>query len=215
MFESEKELLGTVLIDIHHIGSTAIPGLAAKPKIDIIAVTQNRNKAVRELENIGYVYKGEWNVPLKCGFTKRGKIDVNLHVFLDPDHPEIELNLRFRNYLLNHPDVCDEYAAIKMEILKDKSSQKKINGFPLYTIRKREFIDKVIKSTGYDGLRVLKSITEKEKRLSEQFVLYRGTDLIGYASVFNGKVAEYYAPDEESSEYLMSVLRRWILAALD
>jgi GrpB-like predicted nucleotidyltransferase (UPF0157 family) len=210
IFEAEKKLLEPILIEIHHIGSTSVPGFAAKPKIDIIAVAKNRNKAIDNLEKSGYLYKGEWNIPLQCGFTKRGNTDVNLHLFFEVDHPEIELNLKFRDYLRSHDEIRDEYAAIKREILKDENSQQKINGFPLYTIRKREFIDRVIKSMGYNRLRVLKSITKKEKRFSEQFVLYRGADIIGYASVSNGEICEYHAPDEESLEYLLAVMKEWI-----
>jgi GrpB-like predicted nucleotidyltransferase (UPF0157 family) len=211
IFDSEKKLLETVLTEIHHIGSTSVPGLSAKPKIDIIAVANELNRSITDLEKVGYEYKGEWNIPLQGGFAKRGDIDVNLHVFFEPDHPEIELNLRFRDYLKAHPDVRDEYAALKHEILKDESSQKEKSGeFPLYTIRKRDFIDGIIRAMGYDRLRVLKSITAKEKRISEDFVLYRGVDIIGYASVFNGAITKYQAPDEESTEYLLEVMKKWM-----
>ncbi|MDR1234107.1 MAG: GrpB family protein [Holosporales bacterium] len=213
MFEAERKMLEPVLTEIYHIGSTSVPGLPSKPKIDIIAVAKDLNEAMVELENIGYSYKGEWNIPLQAGFIKRANIDVNLHVFFDSNHPEIELNLRFRDYLSIHPEVCDQYAAIKKEILQDESSQEKINGFPLYTIRKRDFIDGIIKTIGYNRLRVLKSITDKERDFIknyqdeyEYFILYKGADIIGYASVFNESMFEYYTPDEESLEYLLDVM---------
>jgi GrpB-like predicted nucleotidyltransferase (UPF0157 family) len=210
MFEIEKKLLETILIEIHHIGSTSVPGLDAKPKIDIIAIAKDRIKAVDKLEKLGYLYKGGWNIPLQCGFTKKAPFAVNLHLFFELDHPEIELNLKFRDYLRNHDEIRDKYAAIKREILKDEISQEKVNAFPLYTIRKRDFIDNVIRDMGYNRLRVLKSITEKEKMVSDQFVLYRGVEIIGHASVLNGEICEYHAPDDESFEYLTRVLRKWI-----
>ena len=64
-----KVFLGSNLIDIHHVGSTSVPGLVAKEKIDIIAVVKNGADTVDLLESAGYVYKGEWNIPLKYGFT--------------------------------------------------------------------------------------------------------------------------------------------------
>ncbi|MDR1596007.1 MAG: GrpB family protein [Puniceicoccales bacterium] len=216
-FETEKKLLESILVHIHHIGSTSVPGLSAKPKIDIIAVAKDRNKAMADLENVGYLYRGEWNIPLQGGFVKRENTNVNLHVFFDPDHPEIELNLKFRDYLRTHHSARDEYAAIKREILEDESSQEKINGFPLYTIRKRDFIESVIKAIGYNRLRILKCISEKESNFiknfqndHEYFILYRGVDIIGYVSTFNGAICESHAPDEESSEYLLGIMRKWI-----
>jgi GrpB-like predicted nucleotidyltransferase (UPF0157 family) len=216
IFETEKEIisaaLGDNLVAIHHIGSTAVPGLAAKPKIDIVAIAKNREKAIIDLEKAGYVHKGEWNIPLKCGFTKRDATNVNLHVFFDENHPEVELNLKFRDYLRDHPDVRDEYAAIKVKILEDEDAHQKSerSPLPIYTIRKRKFIDNIIKSTGFNRLRVLKCTTEDEwnaarnfrkkyfDRLAitdsipenfddsnhEHFVLYRGVEIIGYADIF-------------------------------
>jgi GrpB-like predicted nucleotidyltransferase (UPF0157 family) len=215
MFEAEKEIISAALGDnyvaIHHIGSTAVPGLAAKPKIDIIAVAKERKKTIIDLEKARYVHKGEWNIPLKCGFTKRGTSNVNLHVFFDENHPEIELNLKFRDYLRNHPDVCDEYAALKTKILESEDAHQKSarSPLPIYTVRKRSFIDNIIKSTRFNRLRVLKCATENEwdaakkfrkkyfDRITvpdsisgnfddpnhEHFVLYRGVEIIGYADI--------------------------------
>jgi GrpB-like predicted nucleotidyltransferase (UPF0157 family) len=95
-----------------HVGSTSVSGLAAKPKIDIVAVAKDRKRAIIDSEKVGYAHRGEWNIPLKCGFTKRGATSVNLHLFFDEDHPGVELNLKFRDYLRAHSDVCAQYAAI-------------------------------------------------------------------------------------------------------
>jgi GrpB-like predicted nucleotidyltransferase (UPF0157 family) len=166
MFPAEETIIRTALRDnciaVHHIGSTSVPGLSAKPKIDIIAVAKDRKRAIADLEKAGYSHKGEWNIPLKCGFTKRGNTNVNLHLFFDENHPEVELNLKFRDYLRTHPDVCDEYASLKAKILQDESSQEKIDNFPVYTLRKRSFIDNIIKNIGFNRLRVLKCATEDE-----------------------------------------------------
>ncbi|MDR3155741.1 MAG: GrpB family protein [Holosporaceae bacterium] len=221
-FEVEKEIISAVLGDncvaIHHSGSTAVPGLAAKPKIDIVAVAKDREKAIIGLEKAGYIHKGEWNIPLKCGFTKRGAVNVNLHMFFDENHPEVELNLKFRDYLRSHPDARDEYAALKTKILESEDAHQKSerSPLPIYTIRKRSFIDNIIKSTGFNRLRVLKCATEEEwdaakkfrkkyfDRITvpesipgnfddtnhEHFVLYRGVEIIGYADIFIASESE-------------------------
>jgi GrpB-like predicted nucleotidyltransferase (UPF0157 family) len=245
MFESEKAIiqaaLGDNLVSIHHIGSTAVPGLAAKPKIDIIAVANDRKRAITDLEKAGYQYKGEWNIPLKCGFTKRASADVNLHLFFDENHSEIELNLQFRNYLRTHSDVRDEYAAIKKQILQDEFSQQRIGklSFPVYTIKKSAFINKVIKNIGFDRLRILKCLTENEQnavkrfrknhfdRLGnsdplngnlddknhEHFILYRGVEIIGYVDIhiLSEKEAEMCLfKAQKDYQYFNNVIKEWM-----
>ena len=145
MFEAEaikiKEALGQNCVAVHHIGSTSVPGLAAKPKIDITMVIKpftplewSVNAMTNILESLGYTYKGEWNVPFKYGFTKRGDINVNLHVH-EEGHPEIEVLLLFRDYLRKNDKERDEYAALKDEILKDPLSSTKT--YKTYAISKK------------------------------------------------------------------------------
>lgn len=194
-----RKALGKLCIAVYHVGSTSVPGLAAKPKIDILAVAKDRDASLKALEKAGYSYRGEWNIPLKCGLVKRGNPDVNLHLYFDHNHPEVELNLKFRDYLRTHPDVRDQYAQIKMDILRDSSSNTKAaNGFPLYTLRKAPFIKSVLNKIGYNRLRVLKAVTEEEwqaiaqfrktskrpeTKNHEHFLLYQGTNIIGYADI--------------------------------
>lgn len=246
MFEAEKKLIQSALGDnciaIHHIGSTSVLGLAAKPKIDIIALAKDREKAIKSLGKVGYTHAGEWNIPLKCGFTKRNGTSVNLHMFFEENHPEIELNLRFRDYLRTNPDVRDEYAALKLSILGDETAHQRVGklSFPVYTLKKSAFISKIIKNIGFNRLRVLKCITENEweavksfrrdyfHRLGigdpirenledgnhEHFLLYRGTEIIGYADIriFSKKAAmlcvfEIHSKNE--SLWFIALIKKW------
>ena len=81
-----KEVLGSLCLEIHHVGSTAVPGLCAKPKIDIIAVFSTLSFEHTLLESHGYQYAGGFNIPLRKSFTRRvsrgALFDVNLHVFI-------------------------------------------------------------------------------------------------------------------------------------
>lgn len=215
MFEAEKTIIVSALGEdcfcIHHIGSTSVPGLAAKPKIDIIAAAKDRERAIAALEKVGYRYRGEWGIPLQAGFAKRkadgNPIDVNLHMFFDANHPEIELNLLFRDCLQKNPAVRDEYAHIKQDILADASSKVVVKNsadgiFPEYTLRKAPFINEVLRKTGYDRLRALKANTKehweviqklqkqarkkdnwKQNSRAEYFVFYKGVDVIGCAEI--------------------------------
>ncbi|MBL8676023.1 MAG: GrpB family protein, partial [Alphaproteobacteria bacterium] len=69
-----KQALGDACIAIHHVGSTAVPGLCAKPKIDIIAVVKEGVVSISLLKKIGYEYKGEFNIPFHFGFSKRSAL---------------------------------------------------------------------------------------------------------------------------------------------
>lgn len=161
LFEIEaaaiRQVLGENAIAIHHIGSTSVPGLLAKPKIDIIAEVKNGSQSITPLEKTGFSYKGEWNIPFKYGFTKRGNTNVNLHVF-EEGHPEIELNLVFRDHLRANPQALKEYAELKKNLLSIASSFQKQERhlFSGYNLGKDAFIRKVLKVAEFDRLRFLK-----------------------------------------------------------
>jgi GrpB-like predicted nucleotidyltransferase (UPF0157 family) len=206
-----KDAIGNNLTEIHHIGSTAVPGLASKPKIDIIAVMSSPKLSISELESIGYVYKGEWNIPGKYGFTKRGMLDINLHVY-KPNHPEIEVNLLFRDYLRQNSGARNEYAALKYKLVKDERSHIRKEGefFYGYTVGKGGFIRSTLKKRGFNKPRILKATDKEEwvilKKLRTAYfkdkgfktdpyqhtftdknhahlVLYQGVDIVGCAHV--------------------------------
>jgi GrpB-like predicted nucleotidyltransferase (UPF0157 family)/GNAT superfamily N-acetyltransferase len=214
LFEAQatsiKATLMSLCLAIHHVGSTAIPGLAAKPKIDILLVIQDPVAVRERLEGIGFQYRGEYNIPFHYGYSKRGDADVNLHAY-EEGHPEIELNLTFRNYLRTHDHVRDAYAALKYELLRDASShEKKDSPFSNYTLRKGDFIRQVLKAAGFNQLRMLKCNDATEWSAAKHFrqtyffdkvpmedpytwtfhhpdhvhfVLYQGVEVIGYAHI--------------------------------
>lgn len=167
--ERIQKALGGNSLAIHHIGSTSVPGLAAKPKIDIIAVVDDPLSARGPLETIGIQYRGEYNIPLHYGFSKRGEIDLNLHVY-EAFHPEIELNLMFRDYLRNHPNRRDDYAQLKKELIQDESSLNKENSlFTNYTLRKGDFIRSVLREAGFNRVRMLKCSDATEWAAAKHF----------------------------------------------
>ncbi|WP_339040762.1 GrpB family protein [Candidatus Lariskella endosymbiont of Hedychridium roseum] len=93
---------------LHHVGSTSVPGLAAKPKIDIMAVVLDLFFKESQLEAIGYRYRGGFNIPLRRYFTIRAEErSINLHVFEEND-PEIELNILFRDHLCRSSSAIEE-----------------------------------------------------------------------------------------------------------
>lgn len=156
VFEREacslKAIMGENGVAIHHVGSTAIPGLLAKPIIDILMVVKKANGVVHTLENLGYTYKGELNIPFRQYFTKTSNpVKFHLHVY-EEGHPEIQLNLLFRDYLRHSPIACQEYAILKTELLENEQSHKKNNSrFTGYTLGKASFINRILEQAGFDA----------------------------------------------------------------
>ncbi len=214
MFEEEetyiRQVLGDNDIDVHHIGSTSVPGLAAKPIIDIIVVVKDPKDSITALESIGYTYKGEQHIPFRFYFNKTGAVKFHLHVYED-GNPEIELNLTFTNHLRNNPDVCAEYAALKALLLTKKESfQKDPSRFSGYTLGKNDFIRGVLQKAGFSRTRLMHCLHDYEWETAKafrqryffdkipvadpytwtfnhpdhvHFVFSRGVDIVGYAHI--------------------------------
>lgn len=160
--EKIKKLLGENCINIYHVGSTAVPGLIAKPRIDIIVEVQSPKKTIDLLKELEYEYKGEYNIPFKFGFAKRGPIEFNLQVYPE-NHPEVELNLTFRDWIKTHPEELNAYGKLKEELLADPNNHQKQNAlFPLYSLKKGLFIHEVLQRAGYARARMVAPSTESE-----------------------------------------------------
>jgi GrpB-like predicted nucleotidyltransferase (UPF0157 family) len=115
-----RSVLGSELVCVHHIGSTSVPGLAAKPIIDLLPVAQDIRGIDRFtglMEQSGYRAWGEYGIPGRRYFTRdRDECRThNLHVFQQGD-PQVERHLAFCAYLRSHEKVRDEYAALKREV---------------------------------------------------------------------------------------------------
>lgn len=107
-------VLGPVLIAVHHIGSTAVPGLAAKPVIDLMPLVADFSGLERrrgDFESLGYQWRGEFGIPGRryCTLSDAaGTRLVNAHFFLAGAH-EAERHPAFRDYLRAHPDAARAY----------------------------------------------------------------------------------------------------------
>ncbi len=122
-FETEAKVIqnqiGGIINAIHHIGSTSVPNLMAKPIIDIIldvddlkALDQQTNK----LEQLGYEAMGEYGIVGRRYFRKGGDHRTHhIHAFQSGD-PNIMRHLAFRDYLIQHPSIAKAYEALKLEV---------------------------------------------------------------------------------------------------
>lgn len=115
--QNVKAVLGPNLLSAHHIGSTAVPGLAAKPIIDILLVVQSLDTldACNDtMLRLGYIAKGENGISGRRYFQRlEGEQHLfHIHAFA-VGHPEIARHLNFRDYLIAHPQTAQDYQDLK------------------------------------------------------------------------------------------------------
>jgi GrpB-like predicted nucleotidyltransferase (UPF0157 family) len=140
------------LVDVIHIGSTSVEGLIAKPIIDIIVIVKDPYIIDQPLTDLGYRYKGEYNLPMRRMFEKKDEFKVYMHVYAE-GNSEIELNLAFREFLRNNIDTKKEYSALKMAIIEKDATHKIIStGITTYNLEKSGFIQKVLMTVRFNGL---------------------------------------------------------------
>jgi len=144
-FQMEAERLKTAMpetVKIHHIGSTSVPGLAAKPIIDMIMEVENIERVdgwnERFIE-LGYIVKGENGISRRRYFIHgtEEKRSYHLHVF-EKGNPEIVRHLAFRDYMMAHCEEAEAYATLKKEL-----AEKYTYDGTLYTEGKNEFVRSV------------------------------------------------------------------------
>lgn len=147
IFQDEKELIsstiGNVIIDIQHIGSTAIPQISAKPIIDIavlIPSLDDAEKYIEPLKSIGYQFFKDRSSVERLFFVKGEPPKYHLSLAQPEKFSYWKRQILFRDYLRQHHDWALKYEAIKkslMEIHPDGRQQ--------YSDGKKEFVNKVLK----------------------------------------------------------------------
>ena len=115
-----EKILGDMCIAIYHIGSTAVPGLKAKPIIDIMPVVYNIDKVdalAGEFEKAGYEYLGEFGIRGRRYLRKGGDERTHqIHIFERSDAKDIERHLAVRDYLCTHSKDACLYGKLKEEL---------------------------------------------------------------------------------------------------
>ncbi|HVV68827.1 MAG TPA: GrpB family protein [Gammaproteobacteria bacterium] len=191
-----KNALGDNCIAIHHIGSTSIPGLAAKPVIDMIpevrdiCVVDQHNAA---MQSLGYIPQGENGIPFRRFFQKTDDTTCNVHVFAS-GNPEITRHILFRDYLRTHHKERDVYADLKQQL-----AQQFPHDIDSYISGKQGFIEDIVQQAGFNDYRLIipRSIRELAyfHRINRQldptftltnhyhFLFIKGSNAIGTAHI--------------------------------
>ena len=117
---SLRRALGENCLAVHHIGSTAVEGLAAKPILDFLPVVRSLAGADAcrgALEALGYEYLGEFGIPGRRYLRKGGDERTHqVHIFAADDRENIVRHLAVRDYLRTHPAAREAYGALKREL---------------------------------------------------------------------------------------------------
>lgn len=104
---------------IEHVGSTAVPGLAAKPVIDLDVVVPSESDiatAIQRLETVGYVHRGDLGVAGREAFRPPASLPRH-HLYLCPaSSPALANHLAVRNHLRTRPDLVAEYGVLKTQL---------------------------------------------------------------------------------------------------
>jgi GrpB-like predicted nucleotidyltransferase (UPF0157 family) len=122
LFEQEKARLqaavGDYVLDIQHVGSTSIPGMVAKPILDIGIAVQSFEKAfvcIEPMVQLGYEYHGEHGIPRRHLFVKGDPRTHHVHMN-EITSRDWENLVVFRDYLIQHPEAAQEYTELKLEL---------------------------------------------------------------------------------------------------
>ncbi len=134
MFEAEaaaiREALGGEARAVHHIGSTAIPGVSAKPIVDILLEVREIERMdglIPRMAALGYEARGEYGILGRRYFVKYGEDGGDRSRFVGRTHhvhgyragsPEIERHLAFRDYVISHPETAREYSRLKEDLAR-------------------------------------------------------------------------------------------------
>jgi GrpB-like predicted nucleotidyltransferase (UPF0157 family) len=140
--------IGLAAASIEHIGSTAVPGLAAKPIIDIDILLRSDAEFLRVvacLGRIGYHHRGDLGISGREAFqAPPGSVPHHLYVCL-PDCKEYRRHLALRDHLRTHPQEARAYADLKRRLAAELGSDREA-----YTQAKTEFIEETLRGLSVD-----------------------------------------------------------------
>lgn len=152
-FSEERErlrpFLGHIADELQHYGSTAVPGLSAKPIIDMMAPVISLEQA----DNLGKHLTKAGYRKIDAGFFKRrffrrkvkgADLAYHLHLVVSPAWP-LKNELILRDWLIQHPEIARGYEALKVKLAKAHGDD-----MPRYTEGKTSFLQKVVNDARLD-----------------------------------------------------------------
>lgn len=132
-----------VSLVFEHTGSTAVPGVAAKPIVDILAglaAEEERRAAIVALQAAGYVHRGEQEIPGRDFFRRGEPRQYHIHL-TRVDSAFWRDHRTFRDWLRGHPDAAAEYSALKRSLAERYPTDREA-----YIAGKTAFVEDVLRA---------------------------------------------------------------------
>ena len=137
--------LGPLASAIEHIGSTSVPGLAAKPIIDLDVLLKedaDLPSVIAKLKALGYRHEGDLGIPSREAFVAPYH-DSPHHLYVClPGGEEYSRHVRFRDHLRTHPQDAEAYSTLKRALARQFTADR-----DAYTKAKTEFITGILRQT--------------------------------------------------------------------
>ncbi len=152
----KEELLKVLTLPckVEHVGSTSIPGMKAKPIIDIDVGLENWNDFVavkKALASIGYEHEGDRGIKGREAFGRNGSVhneildSIDHHLYVCSfDNEEYKRHILFRDYLRSHDEARDKYNKIKEEILSKVGPENRAGYVQMKEDEYKDFFEDVI-----------------------------------------------------------------------
>ena len=134
--------LGPLAQRIEHVGSTSVPGLAAKPIVDmdvVIAARDDLAPVIERLSGLGYLHEGDLGVAGREAFAAPEGLPRHHLYVCAADSRELARHLAFRDYLRAHPEAVRAYAELKRSLAARQRDDREA-----YTSAKTEFVEQVL-----------------------------------------------------------------------
>jgi len=145
--------LGDLTASIEHVGSTSVPGLAAKPVIDIDVVVSagDVTTAIERLMTVGYDHLGDLGIPDREALRISDE-SVAHHLYVCPAHSQALANhLAVRDYLRSHANAARDYSDLKKRLAREYTDD--MDG---YVEAKSEFLLGILREAGFDHTAIAK-----------------------------------------------------------
>ena len=169
VFEQE---IGNLATEIHHVGSTAVEGLASKPVLDIDLVIESREvlpELIHTLEKLGYEYIGDLGIEGREAFLYRsekspedgkGSLWPVHHLYVcTKNNSAFQNHIKFRDYLRQNRVKANEYGELKKQLAAENKSDRR-----LYSEKKTDFITNVLNEIGFDALTLQEIINQNKAK---------------------------------------------------
>ena len=151
LFEEEaarlQAAIGRYVLDIQHVGSTSIPGMVAKPIIDIgiaVADFDEARVCTEPIEDLGYTFRGELGIPRRHYFRKGDPRTHHIHMN-EITSEAWQHHIGFRDLLISRPALAAEYAALKLKLARRFPTDREA-----YLAGKAPFIERALELVSAD-----------------------------------------------------------------